>query len=56
MVGSMAGPFLDAAIESTDALVDLIDVTQAQLKIAMFAAGIPNIAELQNTPYLIASR
>jgi isopentenyl-diphosphate delta-isomerase len=51
-LGSMAGPFLKAAVQSTAAVIEVIEITQAELKIAMFAAGIPNVAALKNTPHL----
>ena len=52
-LGSMAGPFLKAAVESTAAVVEAIEITQAELKIAMFAAGIPDLTALKNTPHLL---
>jgi isopentenyl-diphosphate delta-isomerase len=51
-LGSMAGPLLKAAVKSTAAVLETIDITHTELKIAMFAAGIPNAAALQNTPHL----
>jgi isopentenyl-diphosphate delta-isomerase len=52
-LGSMAGPFLKAAVQSVEAVVEEIEITQTELKIAMFAAGIPDLAALQNTPLLV---
>lgn len=51
-LGSMAGPFLKAAVQSVAAIVETIEITQAELRIAMFAAGIPNLVELQGTKQL----
>jgi isopentenyl-diphosphate delta-isomerase len=45
----IAGPFLRAATESTAAVVELIAVLLAQLRVAMFAAGAADIPALQNT-------
>ncbi|MEA3375100.1 MAG: type 2 isopentenyl-diphosphate Delta-isomerase [Chloroflexota bacterium] len=43
----VAGPFLRAAVESTAAVAGLIDVLVDQLRIAMFAAGARDLAELE---------
>lgn len=51
-LGSVAGPFLKAAVNSVEAIVELIDILHAELKIAMFAAGIPSVAELKDSPLL----
>lgn len=55
-LGGMAGPFLKAAVQSTEALIETIDIIHAELKIAMFAAGIPDVAALRNTPKLHKTR
>lgn len=51
-VGAMAGPFLRGAVISTDAVAEVIEIAQAEIRIAMFAAGIPTISALKNTPLL----
>ncbi len=55
-LGGMAGPFLKAAVQSTEALIEIIDIIHTELKIAMFAAGIPDVAALRNTPKLHKTR
>ncbi|MEM7034274.1 MAG: type 2 isopentenyl-diphosphate Delta-isomerase [Chloroflexota bacterium] len=52
-VGAMAGPFLKGAIVSSEAVSDVIEITHKEIKIAMFAAGIPNITVLKDTPHLM---
>jgi isopentenyl-diphosphate delta-isomerase len=47
---SLAGPFLPAAVESTDAVIELIDILVDQLRIAMFAVGVTEIAALGDSP------
>ncbi|HEY84144.1 MAG TPA: type 2 isopentenyl-diphosphate Delta-isomerase [Chloroflexi bacterium] len=51
-LGGMAGPFLETAVQSTEAAIEIIDIIHAELKIAMFAAGIPDVAALRDTPKL----
>ena len=51
-LGGLAGPFLKAAVQSAEALIETIDIIHAELKIAMFAAGIPDIPALRNTSKL----
>ena len=46
----IAGDFLRAASESTDAVADLIAVLVTQLRVAMFAAGTRDIPALQGAP------
>ncbi|HEY88362.1 MAG TPA: type 2 isopentenyl-diphosphate Delta-isomerase [Thermoflexia bacterium] len=46
-VGASATPLLRAAFESTEALHHALVVWRRQFKIAMFAAGLPDIAALQ---------
>jgi isopentenyl-diphosphate delta-isomerase len=46
-LGGMAGQFLKAAAISTENAVALMQLTQRQILISMFAAGAKNIAELQ---------
>jgi isopentenyl-diphosphate delta-isomerase len=43
----VAGPFLRAATESTDAVIELIDLISAQLRVSMFATGSANLESLQ---------
>ena len=52
-LGSMAGPFLKAAVESAEAVAEVIEITRAEVRIAMFAAGIASVAELKNTPHIL---
>jgi isopentenyl-diphosphate delta-isomerase len=47
--GGMAGPYLKAALNSTEAVGEVILQTAKELQIAMFAAGIPDLASLKNT-------
>lgn len=51
-LGSMAGPFLKAAIQSVDAVLEVIDIIHAEIRIAMFAAGIADISTLTETAHL----
>jgi len=46
----VAGTFLHAASKSSAAVVDLIAVLVTQLRVAMFAAGVPDIPALQRAP------
>jgi isopentenyl-diphosphate delta-isomerase len=52
-LGGMAGPFLKAAIISLQAVLDEIEITTTELRIAMFAIGVDSIAKLQQTDRLI---
>ena len=49
----MAAPFLKAAMVSSEAVLALIDAMEAELRIAMFCIGAPNLDRLRNTPHLI---
>lgn len=51
-LGGMAGPFLKAANESTEAVNQFIEETMAQLRIAMLCSGAKTLADLQETPLL----
>jgi len=51
-LGGMAAPFLKAAVRSTEAVIETIDIIHAELKIAMFAAGISDMTALRNTSKL----
>jgi isopentenyl-diphosphate delta-isomerase len=46
----VAGDFLRAATESTDAVADLVAMLVTQLRVAMFAAGTRDIPALQRAP------
>ena len=46
----MASPFLKAAAVSLEATTEVIAELERELRIAMFAAGAGNIAQLQSTP------
>lgn len=52
-LGGMASPFLKAAVKSVQAVLDEIEITQTELQIAMFSAGLDSIAALQGTDRLI---
>ena len=54
-LGGMAGPFLKAADQSTEAAVQLARELSAALRIAMLCSGASTIAELQKTPLLRVS-
>lgn len=47
-----AGPFLKAAVQSTEAVVAQITEMTTVLRIAMFAAGAPNLAKLAEVPVI----
>ncbi|MFH1185073.1 MAG: type 2 isopentenyl-diphosphate Delta-isomerase [Chloroflexota bacterium] len=49
-LGGMAGPFLKAAADSTEAAVNAIRLIVQQLRVTMFAAGARNLESLRNTP------
>ncbi len=51
-VGGIASPFLRAATQSVEAVLEAIDTINAELRIAMFAAGIPDLAALRGTSLL----
>lgn len=52
-LAGMAGPFLKAAVKSPAATLEEIELTGAELRIAMFAIGVDSIAALQKTDRLI---
>jgi isopentenyl-diphosphate delta-isomerase len=52
-VGGMAGPFLKAAVKSTQAVMDEIEISTKELRVAMFGIGAATIADLQQTDRLI---
>jgi isopentenyl-diphosphate delta-isomerase len=43
----IAGPFLKAAVESTESILEQIDLFIAQLRVSMFATGSSNLESLQ---------
>ena len=54
-LGGMAGPFLKAANQSTQAAVQTIEEVARELRVSMFAAGAGNIAALQSVPLVLRS-
>ncbi len=54
-LGGLAGEFLKAADQSTEAVDQLIRELTAELRIAMLCSGASTIAELQQTPLLRVS-
>jgi isopentenyl-diphosphate delta-isomerase len=50
--GGLAGPFLKAATQSADAVLELIRELDRQIRITMFAVGAGNIEALQHTPLI----
>ncbi len=49
-LGGLASPFLKAAAVSTEAVVETIAELAREIRIAMFATGVGDIAQLQETP------
>lgn len=49
-LAGVAGPFLKAAVTSTEAVADLIAELTRALRIAMFSVGAGDVATLQSTP------
>ena len=52
-LGGMAGPFLKAAVDSLQAVLDEIEIAATELRVAMFGIGVASIAALQNTDRLV---
>jgi isopentenyl-diphosphate delta-isomerase len=52
-LAGLAGPFLRAAADSTQAVVEEIDVLTRTLRIAMFAIGAQDLASLRDHPRLV---
>jgi isopentenyl-diphosphate Delta-isomerase len=50
ILGGMAGPFLKAAVQSTEMTIQTIRDVRREIQVAMFAAGAANINDLQMTP------
>lgn len=53
ILGGMAGPFLKAAVKSRQAVLDQIQITQTELRVAMFCTGANSITALQYTDRLV---
>ncbi len=51
-LGGIAGPFLKAADQSTEAVSEFIDELTRQVRIAMLCSGARDIASLQQTPLI----
>ena len=51
-LGGMAGQFLKAAAVSTEAVVELMNLTKRQLEVTMFAAGAANLDSLRRVKLL----
>ncbi|MCB0193728.1 MAG: type 2 isopentenyl-diphosphate Delta-isomerase, partial [Anaerolineae bacterium] len=49
IMGGMAGPFLKAAVKSLEAVLEQIEITHTELRVAMFCIGAATIEALQNT-------
>ncbi len=52
-LGGMAGPFLKAADKGVDAVAEEIEVTLAEMRVAMFVAGAKDIAALREPGRLL---
>lgn len=52
-LAGMAGPFLKAAVDSLQAVLDEIEIATTELQVAMFGIGVDSIAGLQQTDRLI---
>jgi isopentenyl-diphosphate delta-isomerase len=52
-LAGMAGPFLRAAVVSTEAVLDSIEVATSELQTTMFCIGAASLDELRDTPYLV---
>ncbi|MCS7011139.1 MAG: type 2 isopentenyl-diphosphate Delta-isomerase [Anaerolineales bacterium] len=46
-LGGMAGPFLKAAVASTETVIETLLLTKKQLEVTMFACGAANLSSLQ---------
>jgi isopentenyl-diphosphate delta-isomerase len=49
----MAGPFLKAAVISTDAVLETIEVTALELRTAAFCIGAHSLDQLRDTPHMV---
>jgi len=55
VMGGMAGPFLKAADQSVEAVVETVHELSREIRIALFAAACKDIATLQSKPVLVVS-
>ncbi len=55
-LAGVAGPFLHAAVKSSEAVEELVELLNRQLRIAMLCAGASNIEALRATPLTLASQ
>ena len=55
-LAGMAGPFLKAAVVSTDAVLDTIEVIASELRTTMFCIGAGSLDELGDTPHLVSRK
>ena len=53
-LAGMAGPFLKAASVSTEAVLEHLDIVTDTLRVAMFACGAHNLADLATGDALVA--
>ncbi|MFN8456995.1 MAG: type 2 isopentenyl-diphosphate Delta-isomerase [Anaerolineae bacterium] len=53
ILAGMAGPFLKAAAQSLQAVLDEIEIATTELRIAMFGIGVDSVAGLQGTERLV---
>ena len=51
-VRSMAGQFLKAAAVSTEKVIEMMKLTEKQIEVTMFAAGVSTLEDLMNRKYL----
>ncbi len=49
-LGGLAKPFLSAAVQSVEQVVEVIEEIQREIQVCMFAAGAGNIEQLKHTP------
>ncbi|WP_255169352.1 type 2 isopentenyl-diphosphate Delta-isomerase [Natrononativus amylolyticus] len=54
--GGLAKPFLAPAGQGTEAVVDLIETLELELRTAMFVTGSASVAELQTAEYVVLGR
>jgi isopentenyl-diphosphate delta-isomerase len=52
-LAGMAGPFLRAAVVSTEAVLDTVEVKASELRTTMFCIGAASLDQLRDTPYLV---
>jgi isopentenyl-diphosphate delta-isomerase len=55
-LAGMAGPFLKAAVVSTEAVLDTIEVITSELRTTMFCIGAGSLDELGKTPHLVSRK